>query len=54
MHDLFFDRHYRPIANYIGGLLATNLAGASTYHCHGNQRDGGKSYQVSAILAGEW
>ena len=23
MHDLFFDRHYRPIANYIGGLLAT-------------------------------
>jgi hypothetical protein len=37
-----------------GGLLAANLAGASPYHCHGNQHEGGYSYQVSAVLAGEW
>ena len=45
---------FRSTPKDCGGLLETNLAGASPYYCHGNQRKGGKSHQVSAVLAREW
>ena len=45
---------YRSPTEDSGGLLVANLAGASPYHRHGDQCEGGYSYQVSAVLAGEW
>ena len=42
---------FRTSQQDYSGLMAADLAGAATCHCHGNQPQGGKQSQVSAVLA---